>query len=678
MAERRGVFNASGTPIQHAINNASAGNTINVAAGTYNENIVIDKSLILNGANVGISGSGVRVAESTINASVPTNYVIEITSNNVTITGFNITGLTGSGENVGTVMVQGKDYCTITNNILDNNYKDGINLFQTGGEYSDYNTVSNNLITSPNGSSGGGAFAIKIKGSHNTISGNTITDGWRWAIHLWSYDTSATVSPDYNIITNNIITGTGAYDERGIVCKTGAYTEVANNIITGIIYAPIYFYTSDRIVGETNFDPRPNNCIISDNTITGGEAGIVLLEGCNHFTISNNTISGGTVQGKITQAGILGGLSRWESDWIGKTLGYTNDSDYLNYLQITDNIISNNNITNCGHGVAMQYADRNVLTSNNITGNTNIAAIDWWSINVELVFTADYAGIYFNANSSDNVINYNNIVNNTGGLKSANTGGILDAENNYWGDASGAYNAITNPGGSGDNVSNNIDFEPWLITSYPSTETEETETETIDGDGTVIDTCTGGDVSIAATGNHTIVTAKYATNPAGTPTFKATGNYWDVYMGNVTGVTSLRIDFCPVSLGDIIYYWDDVTAIWKPCSYQNFVGSCIKVTITSSTEPSLNDLTGEEFAQGSPDETQYEVISFEIAETNIKMMIMGLTLIPIITILTILIAAIYKREETDWRIVLTLFAAIGIASALLLVFFVMVVIIQTA
>lgn len=77
-------------------------------------------------------------------------------------------------------------------------------------------------------------------------------------------------------------------------------------------------------------------------------------------------------------------------------------------------------------------------------------------------------------------------------------------------------------------------------------------------------------------------------------------------------------------------------------------------------------------------ETVYEEISFEIAETNIKMMIMGLTLIPIITILGILIAAIYRHEETDWRIVLTLFAAIGIASVLLLVFFVIVVIIQTA
>ena len=417
----------------------------------YNENLVINKSVIIQS----VSGADYTV----INASNSSNYVIEITSDNVTVDGFNITGLANTGQNIGTVMIQGKDYCTITNNILDNNYNDGINLFATGGEYSDNNTVSNNLIINPNQPSGGGGFAIKIKGSDNVINNNTISDGWRWAIHLWSYDTSETISPDRNEITNNIITGTGAYDERGIVCKTGAYTKVTGNTITGIIYAPIYFYTSDRIVGETDFDPRPNHCTVSNNIITGGEAGIALLEGCNNFTISGNTITGGTVQGKITQAGILVGLSRWAGDWVGKTLGYNGDTNYLNYLQVTDNNISGNTITDCGHGIAMQYADRNTLTSNIITDNTGTSAIDWWSINAELEFTADYAGIYFDANSVDNVVNYNQIYDNAGGLKNANTGTTLNARYNWWGCAEGA-------GESGcDYVSLNVDSTLWCIDS---------------------------------------------------------------------------------------------------------------------------------------------------------------------------------------------------------------------
>ena len=39
-----GAFNPSGTPIQHAIDNATAGDTICVKDGTYNENVDVTKS----------------------------------------------------------------------------------------------------------------------------------------------------------------------------------------------------------------------------------------------------------------------------------------------------------------------------------------------------------------------------------------------------------------------------------------------------------------------------------------------------------------------------------------------------------------------------------------------------------------------------------------------------------
>jgi pectin methylesterase-like acyl-CoA thioesterase len=42
-----GTFNASSTPIQHAIDNASEGDTIFVHKGTYNKSITIDKPLTL-------------------------------------------------------------------------------------------------------------------------------------------------------------------------------------------------------------------------------------------------------------------------------------------------------------------------------------------------------------------------------------------------------------------------------------------------------------------------------------------------------------------------------------------------------------------------------------------------------------------------------------------------------
>ena len=39
---------------------------------------------------------------------------------------------------------------------------------------------------------------------------------------------------------------------------------------------------------------------------------------------------------------------------------------------------------------------------------------------------------------------------------------LVDAESNWWGDATGPYHPTANPGGLGDSVSDYVDFDPWL------------------------------------------------------------------------------------------------------------------------------------------------------------------------------------------------------------------------
>ena len=128
-------------------------------------------------------------------------------------------------------------------------------------------------------------------------------------------------------------------------------------------------------------------------------------------------------------------------------------------------------------------------------------------------------------------------------------------------------------------------------------EVEESQTETITDSGTMTDTPTGGDVSIEATGEHTITIAEYESNPGGTPNFAATGNFYDVHLDDDTGVESLTIEFCPAWPWTVIYYWDGSN--WKPASNQRYFHRCKIVTITSSTFPSLSDLTGLVFATGT-------------------------------------------------------------------------------
>jgi hypothetical protein len=44
---------------------------------------------------------------------------------------------------------------------------------------------------------------------------------------------------------------------------------------------------------------------------------------------------------------------------------------------------------------------------------------------------------------------------------------LLDARFNWWGDASGPYHAVLNPGGLGDSVSDDVSFAPWYDAAYP-------------------------------------------------------------------------------------------------------------------------------------------------------------------------------------------------------------------
>jgi hypothetical protein len=131
---------------------------------------------------------------------------------------------------------------------------------------------------------------------------------------------------------------------------------------------------------------------------------------------------------------------------------------------------------------------------------------------------------------------------------------------------------------------------------------EESDIETVTGNSGTIpakDSPTGGELNVSGSGMNTTVTiAKYTGNPGGsTSGFQASGNYYDVHLSNTTGVSSLTVQFCPATVSMVIYYWNGTS--WVAASNQSYSGGCIAVTITSSTTPSLSDLTGAVFASGT-------------------------------------------------------------------------------
>jgi len=117
--------------IQYAINDPRVenGDTINVAAGTYNENVVINKSLTLRGVSnpviVGGAGHGIHVQAS--------NVVVQ--------------GMTVRGSKVGILVRLDPviiSNVTITSNNVHNNAFHGIVLHNVADCTIDNNTASNN------------------------------------------------------------------------------------------------------------------------------------------------------------------------------------------------------------------------------------------------------------------------------------------------------------------------------------------------------------------------------------------------------------------------------------------------------------------------------------------------------------------------------------------------------
>uniref|UniRef100_UPI0030D83D28 beta strand repeat-containing protein n=1 Tax=uncultured Gimesia sp. TaxID=1678688 RepID=UPI0030D83D28 len=119
MGDQAGVFGTDAfATIQAAVTAAVAGDTINIADGTYAEDVTVNTSVTLQGANAGIAAGvdpGVRGAESELTGG------FRLFANDVVIDGLTIvdgTGPAGIGSQSAVFMTAGTSGHTIENNIL--------------------------------------------------------------------------------------------------------------------------------------------------------------------------------------------------------------------------------------------------------------------------------------------------------------------------------------------------------------------------------------------------------------------------------------------------------------------------------------------------------------------------------------------------------------------------------
>jgi len=215
--------------IQAAITAAANGDTITVAAGSYNENVIVDKSVTLTGAGRDVT---------TVTAVNTIEPVFRVTADGVTISGFTLTGASGHQEEPfqdgDGINLDGADNCVVTDNAFIANRQ---GAYVTGSNNAfQRNIISNNFSN--------GVILIDDEdepthlGDNNTFDGNTIADNIKYGL---------SISSSNNTVINNTITGN---DSCGVALFGGTsgntinFNAISGNTGYGGVYS-IASYTND-------------------------------------------------------------------------------------------------------------------------------------------------------------------------------------------------------------------------------------------------------------------------------------------------------------------------------------------------------------------------------------------------------------------------------------------------
>jgi hypothetical protein len=430
-----------------------------VAAGTYDEQVVIGRTLTLQGAGVAT--------------------VIRPSADNLTQV---FTGLFWSGgtKNIAGIIVanvpDGKSV-TIENLKVDQSLITvkpagadclaGIFCRETGGLI---DTVT--IAGTGAWSSSDRAYGIYLSAATNAVSveitGSRITNVDTNGIEVMGSKLTADIN-------HNTVTGRGPVTDEvqnGINVGRDAVASANYNAISNLMYQPKTSWAAG-IVFYHCVSPTGKSATANHNTIVNCQTGIIFSNA--NASATGNIVNGGTVG--------LSGISAepdaagdWMASFVANTVSgikeisshesaaigaNTYDSGATLELTIEANQLTGGGATDAdGIGIGVESADGSLVAA--ITSNI----LSGWKYGIRLNGTrVDAANSYANSNEiSDN---------DAFGLYNGGSG-TLNATCNWWGDASGPHHPTANPDGEGDEVSDRVVFVPWVIAptivTQPATE----------------------------------------------------------------------------------------------------------------------------------------------------------------------------------------------------------------
>jgi parallel beta-helix repeat protein len=310
--------------IQAAINAATNGDIITVAAGTYNENVIVNKSVSLRGASS---------ATVTVNSTSPGATVFNVTVNSVNISGFTVSCLGNVEAQAGIKLGDNATLCNISNNVL-TVCMSGIRL----GSHSNHNTFNNNTLTNNcqgfevissdyntftnNNASLNLKYGFKLEsGDHNTFTNNTAnSNGISWDgkwVGIGFYTTTAGEPGVTNsTFTNNIANSNNDY---GMRIHGGIGNTLTGNTLDGNLVGGLRLNYNGSIDVTTNL-------LVKNNYITDNGIGVDIVGTLVNVKINDNDISGNDdIACGIHHdgTGILDATRNWWGDCAGPDI-FTN------------------------------------------------------------------------------------------------------------------------------------------------------------------------------------------------------------------------------------------------------------------------------------------------------------------------------------------------------------------
>ncbi|MGI2336902.1 MAG: HYR domain-containing protein, partial [Dehalogenimonas sp.] len=514
------VTNASDMPntyypsIQAAIDATTTdnGEIITVCAGTYAEDIIVNKSLDIRGPNFGISpNGGTRVAEAIIvpatsdpdiNTGGQIMY-LENSASGSSIKGFTfdgdnpvltsgvsmngadvdvleaISGYDGlSNVNISNNIIKNLNYAGIdfynytnsgaatTGNTIENNLFDNIVPAQYGVAILIYNNcytnITNNVMTRVRVGIQTGNFYQADPGNSRSISNNNIQTSRRGIFHNLAYSNASTFTISGNSITASS-TGLGTDWDGILLSSLSVPSNSTNNTITG----PVSALSSQ---GYEIWNVKSNApASIIGGSVTGVDIGVFAnnFEGysSNGGDGAHAVVSGVTITPKTGGVGV----KAYDSP------SYTGATSALVSIEVKDNC----SISGAATGILAEGSDASVTVTNNlatITGNDVGILVkdgaDLASVTGNTITNNTLGGIIIESTAGTIGLINNNTISGNGytvdathglGLKNEKAT-VVDAKNNWWGDASGPYNMPNNTCGLGNAVVGLVDFMPWWTT----------------------------------------------------------------------------------------------------------------------------------------------------------------------------------------------------------------------